>query len=183
VSFHFGKWSLDGLSNLQKAITKVKTHWIEKFLILLKISWACMTHLGKHKLWPKEGSGVKVPIWFLVTKSRELPWFTYMQMACHIPLENSWKGLQFCFTPHLNLRFEKKLWTSKVAKSQFREFRDSQVWSIGTKWHLGARPMARNREYYKGKGGGFPQVYIVVSLVSLCLPMVHSCTKSAPTTH
>ncbi len=35
-----------------------------------------------------------------------------------------------------------------------------------TKWHLGASPMARHREYYKGEGGGFPQVWAMVSLVS-----------------
>jgi hypothetical protein len=28
--------------------------------------------------------------------------------------------------------------------------------SLKTKWHLGARPMARHKTYYKGEGGGFP---------------------------
>jgi hypothetical protein len=27
----------------------------------------------KHKLWPKEGLGVKVPIWFMTIKSQESP--------------------------------------------------------------------------------------------------------------
>jgi hypothetical protein len=39
VNSHFGNWSLNGLSNFQRAIAKDKTHWIEKFLISLKISW------------------------------------------------------------------------------------------------------------------------------------------------
>jgi hypothetical protein len=47
----------------------------------------------------------------------------------------------------------------------------------GTKWHLGPSPVARHKIYYKGKVGGFPQVWAMVSLVSLCLPVVHSCTK------
>ncbi len=38
VSFHFGSWSLDGLLNIQRVIVGDKTHWIEKFLISLKIS-------------------------------------------------------------------------------------------------------------------------------------------------
>jgi hypothetical protein len=38
----------------------------------------------------------------------------------------------------------------------------------GTKWHLGAGPMAKHREYYKGEGGGFLQVQVMVSLVSPC---------------
>jgi hypothetical protein len=37
--------------------------------------------------------------------------------------------------------------------------------------------MAKHRVYYKGEGGGFPQVWVVVSLVSLCLPVVRPYTK------
>jgi hypothetical protein len=43
--------------------------------------------------------------------------------------------------------------------------------------------VAKHREYYKGEGGGFPQVRAMVSIVSLCLPVTHPCTKSAPTMH
>jgi hypothetical protein len=43
--------------------------------------------------------------------------------------------------------------------------------------------MAKHREYYKGEGGGFPQVQAMVSLVSLFLPVAHLCTKNIPTTH
>ncbi len=42
---------------------------------------------------------------------------------------------------------------------------------------LGVGPVARHRIYYKGEGGGFPQVRDVMSLVSPCLPMARSCTK------
>jgi hypothetical protein len=34
-----------------------------------------------------------------------------------------------------------------------------------TKSHLDVAPMERRRVYYKGEGGGFPQVWDVVSLV------------------
>ncbi len=30
--------------------------------------------------------------------------------------------------------------------------------SLKTKWHLGVGPMVRHKRYYKGEGGGFPQV-------------------------
>jgi hypothetical protein len=43
--------------------------------------------------------------------------------------------------------------------------------------------MVNHKKYYKGEGGGFPQVRAVVSLVSPCMPVVHLCTKSALTTH
>jgi hypothetical protein len=51
------------------------------------------------------------------------------------------------------------------------------MWESRTKKHLGVGPMARHRKYYKGKGGGFPQVWVVVSLVNLCLPVAHLYTK------
>jgi hypothetical protein len=69
----------------------------------------------KHKLWLKEGSRVKLAIWFLTTKSQESPQFPCMQVACHIPLESSWQGLQHYFRPHLNQRSADKVMGPKVA--------------------------------------------------------------------
>jgi hypothetical protein len=48
---------------------------------------------------------------------------------------------------------------------------------------FGARLVAKHKKYYKGEGGGFPQVQAVVNLMIPCLLMAHSCTKNAPTTH
>jgi hypothetical protein len=42
---------------------------------------------------------------------------------------------------------------------------------------LGAGPVAMHIVYYKGEGGGFPQVQAVVNFVNPCLPMARSCTK------
>jgi hypothetical protein len=39
-----------------------------------------------------------------------------------------------------------------------------------TKCHLDVTPMESYRAYYKGEGGGFPQVRAVVSLVSPSCP-------------
>jgi len=52
-----------------------------------------------------------------------------------------------------------------------------------TKCHLGASPETKHGIYYKGEGGGFPQVRAVMNLVSPCLPMVRLCTKSVQTMH
>jgi hypothetical protein len=52
--------------------------------------------------------------------------------------------------------------------------------SPGTKCHLDVGLVERHRVYYKGQGGGFPQVRAVVSFVSLNLPMAHPSTKSVP---
>jgi hypothetical protein len=39
VGSHFGSWIPNGLLNFQKAILRVKTHWIEEFFIPLESSW------------------------------------------------------------------------------------------------------------------------------------------------
>jgi hypothetical protein len=44
------------------------------------------------------------------------------------------------------------------------------LWSSRTKSHLDVAPMENCRLYYKGEGGGFPQVRAVVCLVSLSCP-------------
>ncbi len=41
--------------------------------------------------------------------------------------------------------------------------------------------MANHKEYYEGEGGGFPQIQVMMSFMSLCMPMAHMCTKSVPT--
>jgi hypothetical protein len=44
----------------------------------------------------------------------------------------------------------------KSQESQFQEFWDSQLWSLRTKWHLGASSMAKHSEYYKGESWWLP---------------------------
>jgi hypothetical protein len=80
----------------------------------------------KHKLWPKEGSGVKLVVWLLTTKSQESPWFPCVQVACDISLESSQQGLQLCFKPHFNRRS-----THKVMGPQSWESRDKKPFGCG----------------------------------------------------
>ncbi len=55
--------------------------------------------------------------------------------------------------------------------------------SPGTKCHLDVGLVERHKVYYKGEGGGFPQVWAMVSLLSPSLPMAHPKTKSVQTMH
>jgi hypothetical protein len=48
---------------------------------------------------------------------------------------------------------------------------------------LDVGPVASHRVYYKGEGGGFPQVRAVVSLVSPSLPVARPSTKNVPAMH
>ncbi|CAM6079621.1 unnamed protein product [Sphagnum tenellum] len=62
---------------------------------------------------------------------------------------------------------------SKSRESRWAEFRDSRARVLGVpgeKSHLDVGPVESHRVYYKGEGGGFPQVRAVVSLVCPCCP-------------
>jgi hypothetical protein len=113
----------------------------------------------KHKLWPNEKSGVKLAVWLPTTKSQELTRFPCVQVACNISLESSWRGLQLCFRPHLN-------WRSVHKVMRHQSYRSSDFGSSGIKCYLDVGLVERHKVYYKGEGGGFPQVWAVVSLVS-----------------
>jgi hypothetical protein len=137
----------------------------------------------KHKLWPKERPGFKLPIWLPTTKSWESPDF----LACRWCATYHWKAFdeEYNFTSSLtSIRsLHTKLWASKVVGVPILGISRLPNESPGTKCHLGAGPVARHRVYYKGEGGGFPQVQVVVSFMSSCLPMVRPCTESVQTTH
>jgi hypothetical protein len=59
---------------------------------------------------------------------------------------------------------------SKSRESSLARFRDSHSGVPGEKSHLDVGPVERSRVYYKGEGGGFPQVWAMMSLVCSCCP-------------
>jgi hypothetical protein len=58
-----------------------------------------------------------------------------------------------------------RLCTSKVAGVIAVRISGLPLGSLGTNSYLDVAPMESYRVYYKGEGGGFPQVWAVVSLV------------------
>jgi hypothetical protein len=98
-------------------------------------------------------------------------------VACDIPLKNFQRGLQLCLDLISIRGFHAKLWALKVTRIPTLGISGLPLGSPKTKWHLCASLVAKHRVYYKGEGGGFPQVQSMVSLVSLYLPMVRLCTK------
>ncbi len=137
----------------------------------------------KHKLWPKEVLGVKLVIWLPITKIRNRPDF----LACRWRVTYSWKDLNEGYNFALNLitirGLQKKLWESKFVEVPISRISRLQLGNPKTKWDLGAGPMARHREYYKGEGGGFPLVRAVMNIVNPWLPVACPCTKNVPTMH
>jgi hypothetical protein len=63
-----------------------------------------------------------------------------------------------------------KLCTPKVAGILAMRISGLPLGSPKTKTHLDVVPMERYKIYYKGEGGGFPQIRAMVSLVSLSCP-------------
>jgi len=88
----------------------------------------------KHKLWPKEGPGVKLAIWLPTIKSQESTRFPCVQMACDTPLESFRRRIQLCFITHFNQRFAHKVrGPPKSWESQLWQFRDSHLGILGQK--------------------------------------------------
>ncbi len=76
-----------------------------------------------------------------------------------------------------------KLWAPKAPRGPTLRISGLPLGSPKTKLDLGASLMAKHKVYYKGEGGGFPQVWVVVTFVSSCLPVLHPYTKIVPTMH
>ncbi len=87
-----------------------------------------------------------------------------------------WKALNESYNfslDHISFRgLLAKLWGSKVPGVPTGEIsrlpRGSPAGVPGEKSHLDVGPVERCKVYYKGEGGGFPQVWAVVSLVCPC---------------
>jgi hypothetical protein len=74
-----------------------------------------------------------------------------------------------------------KLWGPKVARVPTSTISELPFGSPGTKYHLDVGLVERHIVYYKGEGGGFPQVWAMVNFVSPSLPVARPSTKSAQT--
>jgi hypothetical protein len=104
----------------------------------------------KHKLWPKEALGVKLPIWLLITKSQESFGFPCVKVAYHIPLENSQQGQNFCFRPHLYQRSINKVMSLQSCKSfNFGNF-EIPTWESRDKMTFGCSSCGQAQRILQG---------------------------------
>jgi hypothetical protein len=118
----------------------------------------------KHKLWSKEGLGVKLAVWLPTTKSRESTRPRCVQVKWNTPLKSSWGELQVCFRPHLNRRSELGVMSFQSPESPNRDSFGTPSWESWDKKPFGCGCRARTqRILYWGEGGGFPQIQAVVS--------------------
>jgi hypothetical protein len=98
-----------------------------------------------------------------------------------------WKNLDKGYNFDSNLiiieGLHAKLCTLKVARVLIAGISRLPFGSPETKSHLDVALVERRIIYYKGEGGGFPQVRAVMSLVSPRLPVARPSTKSVSTMH
>jgi len=88
----------------------------------------------QHKLWSKEGPGVKLIVWLPTTKSRESTRPRCVQEECDTLLESSRGELQVCYRPPLNQRSELGVMSSQSPReSKPGQFRDSSLGVPGIK--------------------------------------------------
>ncbi len=89
-------------------------------------------------------------------------------------MTHPWKALDKGYNFSLDLISIKglhaKLWRPKVTRVPTLKILGFPLGSPKTKSHLDVGPMERCRIYYKGEGGGFPQVRAMVNLVCPCCP-------------
>jgi hypothetical protein len=158
---------------------------IGKLLKLKCLKWARMTHLniwntsydqkkGRESNWQFDSRPLKVRNWhdFLLWRWRA----TYRWKVLD-------KGYNFSFNIIAIKGLHTKLWGPKVAKVLTWRISGLPFGSPGTKCHLNVVPVERRKVYYKGEGGGFPQVWAMVNLVNSRLLVVRSSTKSAQIMH
>jgi len=164
-------------------------HWGVFYIIgkLLKCrcrKWPCMGHgpFGhlQHKLGQKEGPGVKLAVWFPITKSREStrPWC--VQVECDTLLESSWGKLQLCFRPHPNRRSKQRVMIVQSPKSRNQDSFGTPPWESRDKKPFGCGCHGEAQSILYGGSGGFPWVRAVVSHVNPELPMACLSTKGVP---
>jgi hypothetical protein len=105
--------------------------------------------------------------------------------ACRCHATHHWKALdeRYNFASNLVLigGLSAKLWPRKVAGVLTLTILRLPFGSPGTKSYLDVAFVKRCRIYYMGKGGGFPPVWAVVSLVSPKSPVACYSTKGAQT--
>jgi len=137
----------------------------------------------KHKLWPKEGSESNWQFDSRPLKVGNRPDF----LAFRWHATYRWKAFKEGYNFSLDLisigGLHTKLWGPKVAGVPTLAISRFPFGSPETKCHLDVSLVERHKIYYKGEGGGFPQVQTMVSLVNLNLPVIRPSTKSPPTMH
>ncbi len=140
-------------------------HWKALRMYMSKMGSHCSFRHLKHKLWPKERQFDSWP---------QKLWNRADLLVCRGRATYRWKA----FDKRYNFALDRisisgllaKLWGSKVTRVPTWTISGLPLGSPETKTHLDVGFVANHKVYYKGEGGGFPQVQAVVNHVCSCCP-------------
>jgi len=158
---------------------------IGKLLKRRCLKWACMTHLDIWNTSYGQKKGQESNCQFDSRPLKVGNWPDFL--ACRWHETYCWKALNEGYNFSSDLMSIKglhtKLWGPKVMGVPTLGISGLPFGSPGTKCHLDVGLVERHKVYYKGQGGGFPQVRAMVSFVSPSLLVVRLSTKNAPAMH
>jgi hypothetical protein len=97
-------------------------------------------------------------IWLPTTKSQESTQFSCVQMRATYRWKDFDKGYNFSLDLISIRGLHLKLWCPKVMGLPTLVISGLSSGSLETKSHLDVGPMGSHKVYYKGEGGGFPQI-------------------------
>ncbi len=167
VNSHYGSWNPKWTPKFSKRDCKdqnpsvgILFYIIGKLLKFRCLKWACIAHLD---IWNRS---------YDPQKGRESNWQFDSQplkvgnqpdfLVCRQCVTYHWKSLDEGYNFASNLivieRLHTKLWAPKVARVPTKGISTLPLGSPGTKSHLDVALVYNCRVYYKGEGGGFPQV-------------------------
>jgi hypothetical protein len=178
-------WLFRERSQGSKPIGLIILYIIGMILKFKCIKWVRMTHLdiwntsygqkkGQESNWQFDSQPIKV--------KNQPDFLTYRWRTTY-----HWKDLKEGYNFASNLitvgGIHAKLCAPKVVEIPIVGNLRLPFGSPGTNCHLDVGLVERHKKYYKGEGGGFPQVLVVVSLVNPRLPVALPNTKSAQIMH
>jgi hypothetical protein len=143
------------------------------------IKWACIAHLdiSKTSYGQKKGRESK---WQFDSRPLKVENRSNFRV-CRLRAAYCWKALNEGYNFALDLiaigGLHKKLCALKFVEIQVVGISGLSLGSLGTKSHLDVALVESCRVYYKGEGGGFPQVRVVVCLVSPSCPWFNLAPK------
>jgi hypothetical protein len=134
----------------------------------------------QHKLWSKEGLGLKLAIWLLTTKSQESTRSRCVQVECNTLLESSWRELKLFFRPHPNQRSQLGVMSSQSPGSPNRDNFGTPPWESRDKKSFGCRSRGHTQRILYGGRWWLPLSPDHGESSEFVLPVACPDTKSDP---
>jgi hypothetical protein len=137
----------------------------------------------KHKLWPKEGPGVKLAVWLPTTKSLESTSSWCPIIECNTALESSRRGLELFFKPHCDRTLQSGDMSSQSSGTPTRDNFETPTRKSREKEPFGCSIRQELRSILQGGRWWLPPSPSRGESCVSVLPVAHPSTKGALVMH